>query len=250
MLIKLCSWVGRNRVVVLVVSVVLSAGLGWLREGTGPDNDLAFAASTAILVGLFALALFALQGYHPADLEVRPQEPAFVNLPHAGQVLISAAYTAFGGANSVGLLFDDALTSRLTGVFVALWVVVLALSWWLVFRDQGVRVRPTGIEDRQGFGTLFVPWVAFTGVAHPAFANGRDKVALTFAAAGPEPIRKTGWRPAGYRSALPSTALDSRFLAFLIHEYAHHPEHRAAIGTEAEWERLTTEWKNRSPVQS
>lgn len=247
MLIKSCSWAGRNRVVVLVTAVVLGAGLGWLREGPGQEPDeLEYGAGTAILVGLFALALYTTQRYRPADLEVRPQEPAFVNLPDAGQVLISAACTAFGCANAVGLLFDDALTGRFIGVAVALWVVALALSWWLVFRNQGVRVRPTGIEDRQGFGTLFVPWVAFTGVERPAYANGRDKVALHFARAGSEPIRKTGWRPAGYRSALAVAALDSRFLAFAVHEYAHHPEHRAAIGTEAEWARLTAEWKNQS----
>lgn len=247
MLIKLCSWVGRNRVAVLVIAVILAAGLGVLRADTSQESqDLGFAAGTVVLLGAFVLAAIALSGYHPAVLEVRPQEPAFVNLPQAGQVLLAAALTSTSGANAVSVLLDGERAGLFSRVVTALWVLLIALLWWTVFRDQGIRVRPTGIEDRHGFGTLFVPWVAFTGVERPAYANGRDKVALHFARAGSEPIRKTGWRPAGYRSALPSAALDSRFLAFLIHEYAHHPEHRSAIGTEAEWERLATEWANQS----
>lgn len=236
--------VGRNRAAVLALSLVLAAGLGVLRETSARvDLDLIFLAGTVVVIGAFALAVAALHGNHPARFRIRPGVPAFDTPPHAGLVLLLAALTLQGGATTSGIAVDlireGGRLRSVDSVPAVLWFAALALGWWVVFRDEPVRLTPGGIEDRQAFGSIVVPWEAFAGVPYPSRVTGRDKVSLMFSDAGL--VRRRGWRPIG--SALPATGVDARFLSYAVHEYAHHPESRAAIGTEAELARLTAQWE-------
>ncbi|WP_157752126.1 PH domain-containing protein [Actinoplanes derwentensis] len=244
MLIKVCSLAGRNRVAVLVVAVVLAIGLGVLRETASRDGrDLIFLTGIVVIIGSLALALAAIYGYHPAALVVRPDLPAFETHPPAGQVLLFAALTVQGGTTVTGLIMD-AVNGEEYWTFglpaMALWLIAIGFAWWQMLRPGGVRLRPDGVEDRQPFGSMFVPWEAFTGVPYPALVVGRSKITLTFADSAL--VRTRGWRPIG--PALPANAVDARFLTYAIHEYAHRPELRAVIGTEAEYDRLTGAWRD------
>lgn len=243
-LIKVCSLVGRHRAVVLVLALALATGLGFLRETADwADRGLIFLTGMVILVGVLSLALVALHGYRPATLEIRPGATGFQNPPYAGHVLLAGAVTVQSGTIIVNLLIDAVQRPdvRVLNVsFGVAWAVFLAVVWWMTYQARGIEVRPDGIEDRQPFGTYVVPWEAFAGVEHPAFAHGRAKVALTVA--DPGLIRRGGWRP--QPGVLHLAAIDSRFVAHLINEYATRPELRAAIGTPDELARLTTEWKN------
>ncbi|WP_430791879.1 hypothetical protein [Actinoplanes sp. G11-F43] len=233
MLIKVCSLVGRNRPAVLLLSLALAAGLGLLRQSAA-DRDLVFVTGTVVILGAFVLALVALRGYHPVALRVRPEAPSFETLPAAGMTLLFAAFTVQGGTSVSGLLGGDLFDT----VLIAVWATALTLGWCLVFRAGGVRLTPDGVEDRQPFGSIVIPWEAFTGVPNPAYVTGRDKVSLMFSRAGL--IRRRGWRPIG--PALPAVSIDARFLSYAVHEYAHRPEIRAAIGTETEYTRLVREF--------
>ncbi|MEV4280036.1 hypothetical protein [Actinoplanes xinjiangensis] len=122
----------------------------------------------------------------------------------------------------------DILTSTL-------WVLALMLVARLVWRGAGVHLRPDGVHDRRIAGSLFVPWEALDAEQPPTISR-------------PMQVKLTYRRPAlvqsrGLLRRMPEIAawnVDSVFVARAIQEYVSHPEHRTAIGTEAELGRLRT----------
>ncbi|GGN13593.1 hypothetical protein FHR83_003759 [Actinoplanes campanulatus] len=80
-----------------------------------------------------------------------------------------------------------------------------------------MRLRPDGMVDRRPVRPVFIPWQSL-GPGRPAVA-GRFQILVG-------------------RRGLATWNIDSTFLARVIQEYADHPEHRPAIGTEAELRRL------------
>jgi hypothetical protein len=227
---KLFTQVGRHPTSFLLVCVALATGVALLDR----------TVSSVILLALSGLVLLADYRFHPAHLTVRDEPRAFDLTSNAVNLL------SLGGCTflAIGLLefvvgmarADESGTVVLIVGLVA--IGVIAVGWVQVLRPAGVRLRPDGIEDVRAFGALFVPWEAFAGVDYPAVAYGRNRLLLTCSA--PEAVRKTGWRV--YGPLLPVPGNDPVFLSRVIHEYAHRPELRPAIGAAAERDRLIAAW--------
>jgi hypothetical protein len=120
----------------------------------------------------------------------------------------------------------DVLTSML-------WVLVLMLVARLVWRGAGVHLRPDGVHDRRIAGSLFVPWEALDAEEPPTTSRPIE-VKLTYR--HPELVQSRGLLRR--RPEITAWNVDGAFLARAIQEYASNPEHRTAIGTEAELDRL------------
>ncbi|GAA1635479.1 hypothetical protein GCM10009828_074280 [Actinoplanes couchii] len=230
---------GRYRLAVFGLAVLLGVGLGILRTTASDQNwELFSLGGLVVQLGALVLALFLIYGFRPATLITRPETPAFVSHPPAGLVMLLAAVALQNGTNLVSYA-RDVNRGGFDLVMLILSVTLLVLLGGLLSRKTEVRLRPDGIEDQQALGTLFVPWETFTGVPYPAFPVGRTRIALTYGR--PELLRSIGWRPS--RTKLSAVGIHARFLSYAIHEYAHRPDLRPAIGTEAELARLTEAWQ-------
>ncbi|GIF36653.1 PH domain-containing protein [Actinoplanes xinjiangensis] len=234
MLNKLFTQVGRHPTSFLLVCLALATAVGLLdREDR--------IVSSVVLVAVVGLVILADYRFHPANLTVRDEPRAFdltnhvVNLFSLGGCIFLAIsqLVEFGVGIARG---DESGSVALVVGLVA--IGATAVGGVQVLRPAGVRLRPDGIEDVRTFGTLFVPWEAFAGVDYPAVAYGRNRLLLTCSAPGA--VRKTGWRV--YGPLLPVPGNDPVFLSRVIHEYAHRPELRPAIGAAAERDRLIAAW--------
>jgi hypothetical protein len=118
----------------------------------------------------------------------------------------------------------------LIGVLVVVSAVYTVALWRGVL---GVQLRPDGLVARGPFGTLTVPWDALApGYPLPARPAATG---LTVAYARPELVGRRGLIR---RQRIPVDHVDPLFLGSAIAYYVSHPQHRPAIGTEAEYERL------------
>ncbi|MDI6100964.1 hypothetical protein QLQ12_20325 [Actinoplanes sp. NEAU-A12] len=242
MLLKLFSALGRHPLAVLLTALAMGTGVGVLRETAGsPVRDAADLGYAVILLGSFGSAVLALYRYRPATLIARPHVAAFDTPPDVGLTLVIAAVTFQGSGTIADRLWEIADGQELRGIgltFAMAWAVIISLAWWRLLRPLRVRLRPDGIEEHRAYGAMFVPWEAFAGVGYPAVPDGHGRVALTFSR--PDLVRGRGWRPLG--SALGPAGTDALFLSRVLHEYAHRPDLRAAIGSEAERDRLVQTW--------
>lgn len=225
--------VGRHRIAALVASLAAAVTLGVL----GARPNVVFV----LMLALLGLGLLASRLYHPATLVVCSKPCAFDAPTNAGLVIILAAVTVQSGTGMVGVAQrvlrgeESPITGLVAGVLGA---GFLTLAWRQVFGRVRLRLRPEGVEEIQTFGYVLARWEAFDGVDHPAVAVGRNKVLLNYSR--PDLVRRGGWR--SYRTALPADGIDAVFLSRVLHEYAHRPELRAAIGSEAERDRLVQRW--------
>lgn len=115
------------------------------------------------------------------------------------------------------------------------WVLVLMLVANLVRRGAGVRLRSDGVLDQRLTGSLFVPWEALDAQVPP---TASDPFELTLTYRHPELVRSRGTLRRG--RGITAWNVNNVFLARVIQEYVSHPEHRTAIGTEAELGRLNS----------
>jgi hypothetical protein len=114
-----------------------------------------------------------------------------------------------------------------------LWVLALTMVARLVWRGAGVRLRPDGVLDRRLAGSLFVPWDALDAQVPPSTSR---TVGVNLTYRHPDLVKSRGALHRGREIA--AWNVNSVFVARAIQEYASHPEHRTAIGTEAELVRL------------
>jgi hypothetical protein len=234
-LINFFRVVARFRRPILTAELILLAAVIAL----GPRSGWSlFPAALLPAMIFFLLAVLADGGYRPAVLRADPQR-RFFDTPVSPFLLLFLTACLISQIDSpadlVRELGDDSRWSLDVAAAVAV-PVALAALFIAAWRGPGVRLRPDGLVDRQAFGTLFVPWEAFA-VECPAASAGRNSmIALGFRR--PDLVRRRGIVIYGRRAILVRNT-DPAFLAAIIDDYVRHPEHRAAIGSEAELHRLT-----------
>ncbi|MET7970872.1 hypothetical protein [Micromonospora sp. NPDC005305] len=130
--------------------------------------------------------------------------------------------------------------STLDVAFAVSWLVLVALLVVEAWRGHGVQLRPHGIRQSSVLGSLTVPWKALPAARVRPRADRPSVLRMAFAK--PLLVRRRGipWS----RNALRTDNVDTGFLATAIRHYVCHPEHRPAIGSEADG-RLLVELANR-----
>ncbi|MET7808870.1 hypothetical protein [Micromonospora chersina] len=221
----------RHRQLILAVALALAVALSVAR-GLSFRLDGTLGAATG-LVGLlaFALGLFAWLGPRPAALLVEPAARAFATAPSASQVYMAAGY-AFLAA----LLFGtgDLLTPDPFIALPILYLVIVGLHVAAGWRGLSVQLRPEGVCQRDFAGRLTVPWEALAP-GRPSRPRVRASI-LTLTYARPELVRRRGLVPSRRRLRIDN--VHAWFIADAIRHYVDHPQHRAAIGDPAEYQRL------------
>jgi hypothetical protein len=110
-------------------------------------------------------------------------------------------------------------------------------------RSQGVQLRPAGLVAIRLFGALVVPWEALApGYPLPIPAKA-SRLPLTYAR--PELVRRRGLTRG--RRSIYISHIHAGFLAAAIRYYVAYPQHRAAIGTQSEHDRLLHALAGRPP---
>ncbi|MFF4893334.1 hypothetical protein [Micromonospora chersina] len=211
----------------LVLAVILAVG-----RRLSPWLDLVLGNATFI-VGVLASSLAALawRRSQPAALLVKPEVRAFATAPSASQI-----------AMAVGLMFVALLslgTGHLAGeglflVLPFLLLVGVGLHLAAGWRGVAVELRPDGVHQRDVTGSLTVPWEALTPGRPSRPAARAATLALTYAQ--PDLVRRRGILRLGRRLRVDN--VHPWFIADTIRYYVDHPQHRAAIGEPAEYQRL------------
>jgi hypothetical protein len=214
---------GRHRRVILVIALTLAAGYLLVQIGVPSLGRHAFPVLAPLTGVLLLLGIIALAWAQPRAFVVRPG--VFSAGPHPTLIFMALAFVieATGMAGNVIRDRDDFL--ELT------WVAILALWIALAWRDPGAQLRPDGIRQRGLTGWLVVPWEA-----EPALSPPWKTTTMRIAYGRPELVRRTGLHVR--RNGLVTQGIDPWLLGAAIHHYVNHPEHHAAIGTPAEYDRL------------
>jgi hypothetical protein len=143
-----------------------------------------------------------------------------------------------GALGDDGMIFLDVVFAAVMTILHTVWAAVLALHVAVAWRGFAVEVTPEGVVVRAPLYRRLIPWAALAQGGPPRQPAGPKSV--TLAVARPELVRQRGlplfcgtreWPdvPAGRHAWL---------LADVIRWYVNHPEDRAAIGTEAERDRM------------
>jgi hypothetical protein len=197
----------------------------------GEVAPLLFPWTAGLSLVAAVLAVAVVLRRRPAVLVMSAGNTAFDTPASSLPVL---AFTALApiATEHVSTTIDRAINDVALWWFDVLWsaflVLVLAAVARAVWAGFGVRLSRDALTDRRPYGTLAIPWETLAA----ATAAGRDRVALTYR--NPDPIGGSGTR----RTVI-ALNVDSAFLARAIQQYASHPEHRPAIGTDMELRRIT-----------
>ncbi|MFF4893335.1 hypothetical protein [Micromonospora chersina] len=225
----------RHRRGVLMLGVLLALGNVAAVAFAPALGQILFFPLVALALVLVVLALLSLQT-RPAYFVVQPQIPAFGTPASAWKVFLAVCFLLPFSAQ-VGALMrsgrqDTAWTPE--SILHVPWLLLVALLLAEAWRGYGVQLRPYGVRQSWILGSIIVPWEALP-VAQMTLPAHRA-AALWLAYAEPQLVRRRGipWR----RHALRTDNVDPRFLAAAIHHYVCHPDHRAAIGSHAEYRRL------------
>jgi hypothetical protein len=217
-----------------------------------PPSDARLAALIAPAVLLLLLAGASFRHARPTAFVVRPDLPAFVTPARAGPVYLALCFLLMAadraGQVVASVRTDDVLSADIGLVVLqAVLVSVLYVQAWIGF---DISLRPDGLYDRRGVGTVFVPWEATpaayvarqpdgtTTVVIPpgavpirdANTSSRRPTEVRMAYARPELVR-TGGLTRNAKS-INTDHVDASFLAAAITFYVNHPEDRAGISTD------------------
>ncbi|MEU9739566.1 hypothetical protein AB0E12_10300 [Micromonospora chersina] len=242
MISKVSAATARHRHVVVLFGLLV-AGVNAAAVGFAPS--LAQVLFTPLL--LLALAAVVLSvvfvGIRPASFVVLPQVPAFATPAPAWKVFFALGFLGPASA-SVGALVRSAregMVSTLDLGFTISWLALVALLVVEAWRGHEVQLRPDGIRHRWVLGSLTVPWEALPTAHVAPRADRPTRLRMTFAE--PLLVRRRGL-PWSW-NAVRTDSVDARFLAAAIRHYVGHPEHRAAIGSQAEYRRLLADLADR-----
>lgn len=226
--------VGRHCRVVLTAGLVLSAGYLLVHLWVPSLGQHAFLAMLATVAVFLVLGIVAAAWRRPTTFVVQPRVPAFSTPSRTALLFIALAYLTLA-TGIAGTVFRDWGSERfLIDRFFGLgWLVPALLHVASAWRDQSVQLRPDGLWQRGITGWLVVPWDAAPIVSSPPPPRA-NTVPLMFGR--PELVRRHGLHMHGY--ALRTQDIDPRLITAAIHYYAAYPEHRPAIGTRAEHDRL------------
>jgi hypothetical protein len=150
-------------------------------------------------------------------------------------VFFALAFLTMGTDRLGTVIRDWDADPRLADHLLSLGWAVLVLPMILIaWRDTNVRLRPDGLWQRGVTGWLVVPWEAAPTVASLPPSPTATTVRLDYGR--PELVRRRGIHLSPHR--LRTDSVDPRLLAAAIRYYGDRPEHRPAIGTRAEYDRL------------
>lgn len=213
--------------VALVLAVILAVG-----RRLSPWLDL-ILGSVAFLATLLACSLAALawRRPQPAALLVKPEVRAFATEPSASQISMAAGLTFLA---SLILGTRHPAGEGLFMVLPFLLLVGVGLHLAAGWRGVAVELRPDGVYQRDFTGSLTVPWEALAPGRPSRPAVKAATLALTYAQ--PDLVRRRGILPLGRRLRVDN--VHPWFIADTIRYYVDHPQHRAAIGEPAEYQRL------------
>lgn len=240
-------------VVVFTLSLVVSLAAAVLSSNRIGLGAVGYLAMMLLLLAGIGLVVYAIAGI--ARHRVRPPALAvagggFVPVPVAatiGYAACAGLAWAFPAVQLVALYelaadptgdgsLGDLLTAELgVTVFIAAIAVMIARMTFRVFRGlMRVRLRPDGLEVPTPAGTAhLIRWQTMRGPVRPTEPTRRLRLDLD--------------RPARARLGLmyrhvdlDIAALDVHpwFLVDVLRYYVEHPEQRAAIGTQAGYERM------------
>lgn len=232
MIDKLAAAIVRHRHVVLTLGLLL---VGLNAAVPGPASVV--GQRLLILISLSALILaIVVMGVRPAYFVVQPQIPAFATPGPAWTVLFALGYLGPASTHVDALLRStrQGTLSTFDVVFDVLWMVLAALLVAWAWRGHGVRLHPSGVRQTWALGSVTVPWEALLAPQIPSAADRRLWLGMRIAE--PQLVRRRGIPQS--RRATGRDNIDAGFLAAVIGHYLVHPEHRAAIGSQAEYERL------------
>ncbi|MET8359718.1 hypothetical protein [Micromonospora sp. NPDC005171] len=238
MIDRLSAATVRHRHVVLAVGLLLGCVTAAAPGSPTGGTRLLFLLSLVALV----LAVVVM-GVRPAYFVVQPQIPAFSTPGPAWTVFFAMGYlgpaSACLGALVRSIRQDTLSTFDL--VFDLLWLVLAVLVMTRAWRGHEVRLHPSGVRQTWALGSLTVPWEALLAPPIPSATDRRPWLPMRIT--DPQLVRRYGVPRS--RRALRTDIVDPGFLAAVIGHYVTHPEHRAAIGSHAEYERLRAELPGR-----
>ncbi|MCU7725760.1 hypothetical protein ODJ79_18680 [Actinoplanes sp. KI2] len=232
------SAVGRNRRVILAVGLALAVGYVtanlWL-----PDlAQRAFPTLITLVLCLLVLATVAAMIPRPWVFQVRPQVPAFSAPASPVTVLATLALLVLAAGNTGVVLRDLGTTDTVIDWLRALFSILVTVPPYVgIWRGLGIELRPDGLRDREWAGTMIMPWEALPVVPIPGHPN--EHATLRVRCARPELVRRRGLVTS--RRQLFTNSIDQELAALAIRYYTTHPEHRSAIGTRSEYDRLLSE---------
>ncbi|MGW3859460.1 hypothetical protein [Micromonospora arida] len=232
MIDKLAAATVRHRHVVLTLGLLL-VGV----NAAAPEPASVVGQRLLIISSLAALVLaIVVMGVRPACFVVQPQIPAFATPGPAWTVFFAVGYLGPVSTRINALVRStrEGTLSTFDLVFDVLWMVLAALLVAWAWRGHGVRLHPSGVRQTWALGSLTVPWEALLAPQIPPAGNRRPWLPMRITE--PRLVRRYGIPPS--RGALRTDIVDVGFLAAVIGHYVAHPEHRAAIGSQAEYERL------------
>ncbi len=227
--------VGRRRRMVLTVGLALSAGYLVVHRWVPSLGREAFPALATTAAVFLALGVGAAVRPRPTRFVVRPRVPAFSTPSQPALVFLALAFLTLATGMTGNLLRHRGSDPFLTDPLLDLgWAVVALLQVAVAWRDPSVQLRPDGLWQRDITGWRVVPWDAAPTVPALPPPPTANTVPLTYGR--PELVRRHGLllRP----DALRTQDIDPRLVTAAIRHYASHPEHRPAIGTWAEHDRL------------
>jgi hypothetical protein len=248
--------VARHRRAILLGGVLLAAAEATL-IALAPETDATWFAFLGVMVVLLLLSVVGFGRVRPAAFIMRAAPPAFIPPARPGTLFSALAALTWAGWGIGSALHSVRIDHHwpLSVYVVALYPVVMVLVVHQAWHGYDVSVRPDGLYDRRGLGTLVVPWDAepaarlgrrpdgppaelvFPPGAYPAeHAKSNRPETLRLEYRRPELVRRRGLVLRTTR--LFTDDLDAQFLANVIGFYAAHPEHRAGIGTEGGHRRL------------
>lgn len=187
---------------------------------------------------LLLLAIVSLAWSRPRAFVVRPGVPAFSNPPQPMYVFLSLAFLIMATGQAGNVIrdwgSDPFLSEQLPNL---MWAVLALLYLTVTWRGQSVQLRPDGLWQPGIIGWLVVPWEAAPTV--PALPPAPNANIVPLAYGRPDLVRRD--RLYTFRKGLHTSDIEPWLLTAAISHYVEHPEHRAAIGTGAEYDRLRSE---------
>ncbi|RAO52208.1 hypothetical protein LUPAC06_05986 [Micromonospora saelicesensis] len=232
MIDKLAAATVRHRHVVLALGLLL---VGVNAAASGPAS---IVGQRLLILGSLAALILAIvvMGVRPACFVVQPQIPAFATPGPAWTVFFALGYLgpASTRIDALARSTRQGALSAFDVVFDVLWVGLAALVVTWAWRGHGVRLHPYGVRQTWALGSRTVPWEALLA---PQITSAADRqLWLGMKITEPQLVRWRGIPQS--RGATRRDNIDAGFLAAVIGHYVAHPEHRAAIGSEAEYARL------------
>jgi hypothetical protein len=226
--------VASGRRLFLTGVLILAASLGAAAElgnyGLAP-------VLLVLFLGFNGLSMLATARYHPAALLAEPNGPAIATVASPARVLSAAGFLNLAGllgAQEAGNIVAREELWQFDVFLVVFLAAAAALLIYVAWGSAAVRLRPDGVYDRQPLGSRLIPWDAFDR-GYPAVPVKTTRLALYYQR--PELVRRRGVYPG---TQFLTTATDANYLALAIDHYVTHPEHRPAIGTPADFQRLNT----------